>query len=334
VNSKNYGENGEQIVKNFRTVVSSYVNLFRSQRNHVHHLLGGRHHYSSGAFREGLLRDFLASVLPKSISVDSGFIYGFDQVPNSKQIDILVWDSGRHAAVFRAGEFVIVPPEAVIAAISVKTALHRAELIDALDNLASVSTLDTAFRMGTHRDTGALIHEPILKAVVAYEGPANVETALQTVQTFYEDLFSKNPEAATEMRRVFSTFDPIQPSEESIADARRQLPMIIAAIESNEMSLVQGWGPPEDRFGKQTHGPGLRRLPFMYAQDSKLTTSLEKIVYQVLRSVYLTLGTTGWSLVAAWGEMHPRYGFRIGDSDEIIESTGVPLLDPQRLAGA
>src|SRR5690606_9318550 len=165
-------------------------------------------------------------------------------------------------------------------------------------------------------------------------GPVNAETALQTIRTFYEDLFSKNIDAASEVRRVFAAFDPVSPSEECIADARRQLPMLVAAIEANEMSLAQGWGPPEGRLGTQTYGSGLRRLPFMYAQDSKLTSSLEKLIYQILRSVYLALGTTGWSLVAAWGEMNPRYGFRIGDSDELIESTGVPLVNPENLANA
>lgn len=91
---------------------------------------------------------------------------------------------------------------------------------------------------------------------------------------------------------------------------------------------------PLIQFGTQTHGPGLRRLPFIYAQDLKLATSLEKLIYQVLRSVYRTLGTAGWSSVSAWGEMNPRYGFRVGDSDEIIESTGLPLLNPDRLASA
>src|SRR5690606_5030427 len=114
--------------------------------------------------------------------------------------------------------------------------------------------LDVAFRMGTHRDTGKILHEPILKAVVAYEGPVNAETALQTTRTFYEDLFSKNIDAASEVRRVFAAFDPVSPSEECIADARRQLPMLVAAIEASEMSLVQGWGPPEDRLGTQTYG--------------------------------------------------------------------------------
>jgi hypothetical protein len=130
---RSIGEERKQILTNFRTVAKSYSALFRAQKNHIHTLLRGAHNYSSGVFREGLIRNFLTTVLPQSISVDSGFVYGFDQMPNSRQIDILVWDSGRHAAVYRTREFVIIPPEAVIAAISVKTALSKDDLVESLE---------------------------------------------------------------------------------------------------------------------------------------------------------------------------------------------------------
>lgn len=118
----------------------------------VHHLLGGKHNYSNRAFIEGLLRDFQSSVLPKAVSVDSGFIYGFDQVPNSCQIDILIWDSSRHSAVFQAGDFVIVSPESVIAALSVKSTLDGKHLREALENLQSIVPLDRLYRSKVDRE--------------------------------------------------------------------------------------------------------------------------------------------------------------------------------------
>ncbi|HWX26464.1 MAG TPA: DUF6602 domain-containing protein [Steroidobacteraceae bacterium] len=325
-------EDRGQILKSFRKVTRSYVELFRAQRDQVYVLLGGQHNYSSGTFREGLLRNFLASVLPTSVSVDSGFIYGFDQVPNSRQIDILIWDSSRHSAIFRTGEFVIVSPESVVAAISVKTVLDRSGLRDSLDNLHSIVPLDLAYRRAVHHETSEPLHRPVLKLIVAYEGPANPATALKTVGEYYEDLLAADLPLAKEMRSVFTDFDPVRPADSHVRKVDSIFPAMIAAIESNEMSLLRGWGPPQDRTASQVYGPGLRRLPYVYAQDSKLTTPLEKIVYQVLTSTYAALGTTGWSLVAAWGEMDPVLGFRFGDADEVLLDQSARLLDPDRLA--
>jgi hypothetical protein len=70
----------------------------------------------------------------------------------------------------------------------------------------------------------------------------------------------------------------------------------------------------------------------MYAQEAKLTTPLEKLVYHILGATYAALGTIGWSLVSAWGEINPVVGFRFGDADELVESISARLLDPDRLA--
>ena len=90
------------------------ADTFRARRNHVRELLGQAQNYSSGIFREGLLRDFLREFLPRAVEVSTGFIYGFEKVPNSAQLDVLVWDSTNHSAVYRTDSFVIVPPEAAI----------------------------------------------------------------------------------------------------------------------------------------------------------------------------------------------------------------------------
>jgi Domain of unknown function (DUF6602) len=327
----NLGQEGGQILKSFRTVAKSHVELFRAQRDRVHQLLGGRHNYSSGAFREGLLRSFLASTLPKSVSVDSGFIYGFDQVENSRQIDILVWDSSRHSAVFRAGDFVIVSPESVIAALAVKSKLDSAQLRDALENLQSVVPLDCIYRSKVSKEGGQLLHRSILKIVVAYESIISEETTLKAVREYYEEIFASNAVYANAMAKILSDIDPFHPSQEHTEEAGRFLPMMIASIETNEMSFIRGWGPASDNTAHRTYGPGLRRLPFIYAQEAKLTTPLEKLVYHVLEATYLAIGTIGWSLVSAWGEINPVTGFRFGDAGEIVEQLSARLMDPDKL---
>lgn len=330
----NLGDDGPQILTKFRAVARSHADSFRAQRNHIHELLGGAHKYSSGVFREGLIREFLTGVLPKGVSVDSGFIYGFDQIENSKQIDILVWDSLRHGAVYRTREFVIIPPESVIAAISVKTTLNRQDIVTSLENLLSVVPLELMYRSGLDRQSTEPLFRPIMKIVVSYEGPTNSEAALNTISNFFQDLFAKDAKLAAEMIAAFQNFDPIQPSRTQIYQVERVLPTLVAAIETDNTSFLQGWGPPEHKISPRTHGPGLRRLPYMYPQENKLTSPLEKLVYYVLTSAYATLGTLGCSLVAAWGEFQPATGWRVGDASELIEQRGVRLLDPDRLAAA
>jgi hypothetical protein len=154
---------------------------------------------------------------------------------------------------------------------------------------------------------------------------------LQIVGEYYENVFANDKELAKVMQEVFTEFEPIRPSEEHIQTVDRILPTMVVAIESDELSLLRGWGPPEDMTGAKCYGPGLRRLPYMYAQSSNLTTPLEKLVFQVLRSTYATLGTMGLSLISAWGEYHPVEGFRIGDADELRQDIGVRLLDPDAL---
>ena len=56
------------------------------------------------------MREVLESILPSSVSVNSGFIYGFGVDSNSKQMDIIIWDSSRYGAIYRTKEYVIVPP--------------------------------------------------------------------------------------------------------------------------------------------------------------------------------------------------------------------------------
>jgi hypothetical protein len=84
------GDDYTQILQNFRRVAKTYVHRFESMRDHVRDLLGSAHNYESGIFREGLLREFLRGILPKSLEVNTGFIYGFDEVPTSGQLDVII----------------------------------------------------------------------------------------------------------------------------------------------------------------------------------------------------------------------------------------------------
>src|SRR5256885_1527040 len=97
----NIGTDTTQLLSRFRSVARSHTESFRVIRDHVLHLLGPSYKYHSGIFREGLLRDFFDKVLPDAVSIDSGFIYGFEVEKTSQQLDAIIWDSAKHSAMYR-----------------------------------------------------------------------------------------------------------------------------------------------------------------------------------------------------------------------------------------
>ena len=96
---------------------------------------------------EALIRQYLHAYLPKNLEILTGFVlraatisgkHGYEREneddQHSTQLDLLIYDSSSFPAYQRFGDSVIVPPEGVIAVISVKKhltpALIFAELIE------------------------------------------------------------------------------------------------------------------------------------------------------------------------------------------------------------
>ncbi len=317
----NFGQDGGQIVKEFRAVAQSYTRLFEARKNHIKELLGPSYNYYSGIFRERLLRDFLVETLPTTVSVSSGFIYGFGQVENSKQLDIIVWDSGRHGAVYRTPEFAIVTPESVIAVISVKSNMEAKDIREGLANLLSVTPLDLAFRGARTNDTGEPLFPPILKVLVGFEPiPAN---CVDVIGTFYTQETAANPDIAKVLQQALGDIDPLRLDPVHRYPVERVYAKLVTALDG-KMSVFQGWGPPDESCF--TLPPGLKRAPFAYRQEAELTSPFEKMMYYVVAAVDRALGVKGWSLRAAWADLNPVTGSRIGDIAEVVESSGVPLF--------
>jgi hypothetical protein len=99
------------------------------------------HRVSSGNYHEVILRTVLRNFLSKRYSVKTGFIYK-DNDHVSNQMDILIIDENTPAAyIFQEDDFVIVMPNAVVAAIEVKTTLNAGDFDTALENIASAKRL-------------------------------------------------------------------------------------------------------------------------------------------------------------------------------------------------
>jgi hypothetical protein len=260
-------------------------------------------------------------MLPRGVDVDPGFVYGFEKVANSAQLDIIVWDSLRHAPVYRTDSFVVVPPESVIAVISVKTRMEPKDLREAADNLRSVTPLDLAYRAGLQPPL-----PPISKFIVTFDGCRDPASLGRAVAEHIQTWFGTDQRLVNALIPVLAALEPTDPSLEHRWQVDREFPRLIVSLASSDgCSFIRGWGPGvEDLVGGKY---GVRRVPYLYRLGSSLTTPFEKFVYHLLTDVYRALDTHGWSLVAAWGDMHPRWGFRMGDASEIVEQTGYPLLD-------
>ena len=124
--------NNKQKVSDF---FASYSYELQSKMKRLDFLIGKDHWLSVGNYKESLLRNLLSNVLPKKFEVSTGFIIACDEKGKeikSKQQDIIIWDSSEYAAIFRDGEFVILPPEACKAVIEIKSTLSNTTLKKAL----------------------------------------------------------------------------------------------------------------------------------------------------------------------------------------------------------
>lgn len=91
-----------------------------------------KHNPTIGMLTEEILRDFLREHLPKLVSVNQGFIMN-QEGKCSKQCDIIIWNSHSYAPFYRINDLVIVPQEAVVAVVEVKTTLNKSIFHEALD---------------------------------------------------------------------------------------------------------------------------------------------------------------------------------------------------------
>jgi len=87
-----------------------------------------RHPTSLGTFRESRLRQYLREFTPKQLSMGTGFVAVCKSVgvicdSQSRQIDCLVFDETKRHPELRTDDYVIVRPEAMYAAIEVKSEL-------------------------------------------------------------------------------------------------------------------------------------------------------------------------------------------------------------------
>lgn len=100
-----------------------------------------KHNPTIGILTEEILRSFLKTYLPKSVSVEQGFILS-ENGEMSKQCDILIYDSNFYAPFYRINDIVVVPSDSVIAVIEVKTTLTKPifhSVINYFENISMIT---------------------------------------------------------------------------------------------------------------------------------------------------------------------------------------------------
>lgn len=121
----------EKILKNiFDNLESSLINEMRIRI---------QHNLEDGKYREYLVKRILSKIVPSKYEITNGFVIDSDN-NKSEEMDIIIYDKS-YVPPFFDETYTVVPIEAVIAVIQVKTTLTWSELKSSIDNLNSIDNL-------------------------------------------------------------------------------------------------------------------------------------------------------------------------------------------------
>jgi hypothetical protein len=113
--------------------LKSYAEEINSKFRRLNHLIS--HAISIGTYHEIVLKNLLEKFISKRFGVKTGFILNPSTKAVSKQIDILIVDENDPAPYFFVeGDFVVVKPDSVVAAVEVKSVLDKNHFLSAMEN--------------------------------------------------------------------------------------------------------------------------------------------------------------------------------------------------------
>lgn len=135
-----------------------------SVKDRIRYFIENRHWGEDGRFKEIILRDCIKSKLPNNVKIGTGFVVGNYDI--TKQIDLIVYRA-EIPPLFKKDEFVILPKEAVLGIVEVKT------------KLCSIN-IDDTFR-NCHYN-GQIIDNPhIFNGIFSFEDGFNLETGVNNI---------------------------------------------------------------------------------------------------------------------------------------------------------
>lgn len=144
------------------------------------------HSLHKGTPREAFIKEFLIAHLPETVAIGSGEIIDSESQPREQrnQYDIVIYNKSYPKLDFGGGVsgFLI---ESVIATVEVKSTLTKKDLQQAIGAARNAKALSphfvTAFQAG-------YVPPKVLNYVVAYDGPANIETVQGWLHEIHSDI--------------------------------------------------------------------------------------------------------------------------------------------------
>ncbi|UED72217.1 DUF6602 domain-containing protein [Brevibacillus sp. DP1.3A] len=110
---------------NYLEYQKSVAAEFKAYEKRVRNLIDDSHWGEDGRYKEIILMNYLKRVLPKNLSVGTGFVRNKTEI--TSQIDIIIYDNS-FPVLFSEGDFVVATPENVIGIVEVKTKVKAIEL--------------------------------------------------------------------------------------------------------------------------------------------------------------------------------------------------------------
>ncbi len=115
---------------NYLDYQKSIAEEFKAFEKRVRNLIDKNHWGEDGHFKEVVLMNYLKRILPKHLSVGTGFVRNEDKI--TKQIDIIIYNN-TFPVLFSEGDFVITTSANIIAIIEVKSKVAPSEICNIIE---------------------------------------------------------------------------------------------------------------------------------------------------------------------------------------------------------
>ena len=188
--------------------------MLKSHMDAIEDLLAARsrvpansgHSLHKGTPREAFIREFLESHLPKNVAIGSGEIIDANSRPDEQrnQFDIVIYKKNYPKLDFGGGisGFLI---ESVIATVEVKSTLTQPDLEQAIKAAKHAKDLVPNVTLSFH---SGYIPPKVLNYVVAYDGPAQIQTVYNWIPQIHSTLGITISDLPQDESQRFSTASP------------------------------------------------------------------------------------------------------------------------------
>lgn len=193
---------GERIQNYWSDEVDALVRTYRQFEKLIpsERVDGAAHAGEDGRYVEDLVREYLQQFLPRDLEVLTGFILRpavktgesgrerkNDQDQHSGQLDIIVYDSAAYPVFQRFGNSVIVPPEGVVAVVSIKKHLNDSDVLHECGELFDAANLCQTLRSNDRNDKvrGPFLALVSVKSKIDKKKTDNLDWIFQKIKEAY-----------------------------------------------------------------------------------------------------------------------------------------------------